>query len=52
MTIRRERGLALMFGVHLTPWMYVGAIRARWIVVYVGPWRWEIEFIRHMEEHV
>lgn len=37
--------MAMLLGVHLTPWMYVAQVRIRWIVVYVGPYRCEWEFV-------
>lgn len=52
MPLHRERGFALLVGIHFTPWMYVQNVRARWIVLWFGPWRYEIEIIRDMEEHV
>lgn len=49
MMIHREKGFALLFGVHITPWHWYRDNFSRWFVIYLGPWRIETELVRRME---
>jgi len=52
MNFHREKGLAFLLGVHLTPWHWRDGNLSRWLVFYIGPWRIETEWVRHMENHL
>jgi hypothetical protein len=45
------REWSVLFGVRLTAWRWQDGYYSRWLVFYVGPWRIETEFIRHVEEY-
>lgn len=56
MNLTRARGIHVLIGVSLTPWLHdvsvMGhSIKSRVLIFYLGPWRWETEFIRLIDDN-